>query len=229
MMAERILLVCTANECRSPYAESVLRSRLREAGVQGVVLDSAGIHVTPGRAMCATAAERLPDAQTSPAHRARALVPHDVEAADLILVAERRHRATIVRMSPAASARTFTLLEAAALGAASDPNGGPIAPIASIASGGSLGAFAARLHEARGLAGPIEMDIADAHFRRPRQHGRTLDRVEVAASAIADALLGREPIAPLSESVRRRWWSWLSRDGEIARDRQLPGADPYRL
>ncbi|MCG5530780.1 low molecular weight phosphotyrosine protein phosphatase [Halorhodospira halochloris] len=41
----RILLVCMGNICRSPTAEGVLRERLRQAGLQGVVeTDSAGTH-----------------------------------------------------------------------------------------------------------------------------------------------------------------------------------------
>ena len=206
-MADRILLVCTANECRSPYAGSVLHSILREGGVHAVALATAGTHVTPGLPMCEEAAERLPDLETNGAHRARPVEPEDIESAGLILVAERHHRATIVRMSPAASTRTFTLLEAAALSAIAPPDG------ASISSSGSVEAFAARLHETRGLAGAIELDIADGHHGSPRQHRRTLDGIEVAATGIANALLGREPAEPPRESPRPPWRTWLSRDG----------------
>ena len=211
MMADRILLVCTANECRSPYAGAVLHSLLREGGANGVDITTAGTHVRPGLPMCDDAAQRLPDLEAKATHRARNLVAEDVESASLILVAERRHRAAIVRISPTASARTFTLLEAAALGAASHLDG------VSIASGESLEAFAARLHGARGLAGVIELDIADGHHRTPRRHRRTLDGIEVAASAIANALLGREPAEAVHESLRRSWRSSrLSRDDESA-------------
>lgn len=41
----RILLVCMGNICRSPTAEGVLRERLRQVGLDGVVeTDSAGTH-----------------------------------------------------------------------------------------------------------------------------------------------------------------------------------------
>lgn len=209
-MADRILLVCTANECRSPYAQTVLHSMLREAGAQQVSIQSAGLKVTPGHPMCAEAAQRLPDSESNASHRARTLLAQDVESASLILVAQRRHRATIVRMSPAASARTFTLREAAALGVASRLHG------ASLASGASVEAFAARLHEARGLAGPIALDIADGHHGTPREHRRTLDGVSVAASAIANALLGRDQPELVHEDLWQSWRSrrpfWLSRD-----------------
>ncbi|MFE9258719.1 low molecular weight protein-tyrosine-phosphatase [Streptomyces sp. NPDC006879] len=42
-MAYRVCFVCTGNICRSPMAEAVFRARVREAGLDGlVVVDSAG-------------------------------------------------------------------------------------------------------------------------------------------------------------------------------------------
>ncbi|MEV0638076.1 low molecular weight protein-tyrosine-phosphatase [Streptomyces sp. NPDC050619] len=42
-MAYRVCFVCTGNICRSPMAESVFRTRIQEAGLDGlVVVDSAG-------------------------------------------------------------------------------------------------------------------------------------------------------------------------------------------
>ena len=38
----RICFVCSGNICRSPTAEVVLRAQLRAAGIEGVVVDSAG-------------------------------------------------------------------------------------------------------------------------------------------------------------------------------------------
>ena len=157
---------------------------LRAGGVRRVAIGSAGLRVTPGQPICTEVAERLAGLEVNPTHRTRSLRTQDVEGASLVLVAERRHRATIVRMSPRASARTFTLRVAAALCAASGLHA------ASSSSAASVEAFAARLHLARGLIGPIELDIADGHRGTPRQHRRTLDEVGAAASAIANAFLG---------------------------------------
>ncbi|HUG21119.1 low molecular weight protein-tyrosine-phosphatase [Piscinibacter sp.] len=44
MTARRVLMVCMGNICRSPTAEAVLRHKLREAGLDHVVVDSAGTH-----------------------------------------------------------------------------------------------------------------------------------------------------------------------------------------
>src|SRR5688500_4715452 len=41
----RVLMVCMGNICRSPTAEAVLRHKLRERGLDGLVeVDSAGTH-----------------------------------------------------------------------------------------------------------------------------------------------------------------------------------------
>lgn len=40
----RILFVCSANICRSPLAETILRYKLAERGIAGVEVDSAGVH-----------------------------------------------------------------------------------------------------------------------------------------------------------------------------------------
>ena len=39
----KVLFLCSANQCRSPLAESVLRSKLIERGLTDVAVDSAGI------------------------------------------------------------------------------------------------------------------------------------------------------------------------------------------
>lgn len=197
-MADRILLVCTANECRSPYAMSVLHSMLAAAGSREVAVVSAGFDVLPGHRICAEVARRSAALGVQPEHRARPLHTEDVESASLVLVAERRHRAAIVRMSPSASARTFTLTEAAALGTVRRHD-------APSAWDGSVEAFAARLHEARGLIPPIELDIADGHHGTPREHRRALDEVGASASAIANAMLGRQAAALASRRARPSW------------------------
>ena len=70
LMTDRILLVCDANVCRSPYAESVLHSLLSAAGVQRVAVASAGLDVAPGHPICVEAAERLAQRETIEVSRA---------------------------------------------------------------------------------------------------------------------------------------------------------------
>ena len=73
-------------------------------------------------------------------HRARVLEGHHIEQADLILTAEREHRAAVLAMSPRALRKTFTLRELAALVDGIEPGvargaGGRCVPHAKLGTG----------------------------------------------------------------------------------------------
>ncbi|RBY86137.1 low molecular weight phosphatase family protein [Blastococcus sp. TF02A-26] len=106
-----LLVVCTANVCRSPVAAALLASRLAEAGV---VVTSAGTRALDGEpvdppmaALLETAG--LPVGRTA----ARQLRPDLARGAALVLTMTREHRSAVVREAPAAVRRTFLLTEAA--------------------------------------------------------------------------------------------------------------------
>jgi protein-tyrosine phosphatase len=119
-MAEefRIVMVCTANICRSPMAEAMVRHALRAGGpdAAGVVVESAGVYghegspIAPGSAAALRALGIEDDG-----HRGRLLTPAIVGAADLVLTMEERHREAILAGSPEARDRTFALREFARL------------------------------------------------------------------------------------------------------------------
>jgi protein-tyrosine phosphatase len=121
----RLLVVCTANICRSPMAQSMLVHRLGPAWQ----VASAGTLARPGQPMTPMAAEVVA-ARGIPLveHRSRRLEPALVEAADLILTATREHRAAVVGMVPRALRRTVTLRELARLARL----GGPAASVAEL-------------------------------------------------------------------------------------------------
>lgn len=48
MKNKKILFVCTGNTCRSPMAELLLKSKLKNAGITGYRVKSAGINATLG-------------------------------------------------------------------------------------------------------------------------------------------------------------------------------------
>jgi len=90
----RICVVCSGNICRSPMGEVILRVMLEEEGLADrVVVDSAGTgdwHVgDPADPRTITALGRM--AYDGTAHRAGHLTATDVQARDLILVADRGH------------------------------------------------------------------------------------------------------------------------------------------
>jgi protein-tyrosine phosphatase len=115
----RILVVCTGNICRSPFAERLLRARLDErlgGAAATIEVSSAGTWGLVDEPMQAESAETLLRFGGNPdGFAARALTPEQIEAADLVLGLTREHRAKVVMMSPRASARTVTLREYARL------------------------------------------------------------------------------------------------------------------
>ncbi len=110
-MTARILVVCTANICRSPTAAGLLSARLGPS----VEVESRGTNAPAGAPMCTTS-EGWMAASGGPSgasHRSRLLELADIRAATLILAASPRHRAAVVGMRPSAQVRTFTLAQAA--------------------------------------------------------------------------------------------------------------------
>jgi len=107
----RVLLVCTANQFRSPLAEHLLRKSITDLGL-GWTIVSAGTQARPGLPINAWAGTYLrrrgivPDGWMS-----RRIQPDLVRWADLILVAEESHRRVVVTADPSAIRRTFLLLQ----------------------------------------------------------------------------------------------------------------------
>jgi protein-tyrosine phosphatase len=116
-----VLVVCSANVCRSPMAGAVLREVFAGAGLDDQVrVRTYGENATVGAQMCpemvARAKRRLRTGSLAQ-HLACQLVPERVEEADLVLTTDRGVRAIVIRSSPAAHPRTFTLRQARELAA----------------------------------------------------------------------------------------------------------------
>jgi protein-tyrosine phosphatase len=116
--AARVLVVCTANICRSPTAAGLLAERLGP----GVEVVSRGVRARPGAPMCARSADwlaaRRPDGGLfDEPHASAPLTLADVRAATVILTASPHHRSAVVALRPSAQVRTFTLAQAARIAA----------------------------------------------------------------------------------------------------------------
>ncbi|HWK21373.1 MAG TPA: low molecular weight phosphatase family protein [Microbacteriaceae bacterium] len=116
----RILVVCTGNICRSPFAERLLRDAFErlDATAQesewraAVDVSSAGTHAMVGRPIePAMAALVEVYGSASGQHAATQLDPELIARADLVLALTRGHRREVVRMLPSASRRVFALNE----------------------------------------------------------------------------------------------------------------------
>lgn len=114
-LRKRILVVCTANVCRSPYVASLLQHRIRVAGLDDrVSVESAGVQAQPGREIDPTIQAMLEERQIPSAQRyARAVLEDDLRKADLVLVMEETHRQLLFYRLPAALSKIFLLSELA--------------------------------------------------------------------------------------------------------------------
>jgi protein-tyrosine phosphatase len=103
----KLLFVCMGNICRSPTAEGVMRSLLREEGLEGEIeIDSAGTggwHAgDPPDARATAAAARRGIVLEGAARQIR---PADFETYDLLLAADRENLSVLREIAPSAQAR----------------------------------------------------------------------------------------------------------------------------
>lgn len=174
----RILLVCTGNVCRSPFAHLLLQQRLTQAGVAASVT-SAGTRALVGAPMDPRTADGLAArgvALAAPGQnsfRASDLTAEQVAAADLVLTATVEHRDRALRLAPRALKRCFTLREFA-----------QVAPRVAAATVADLVAGTAR---ARGAAhGPL--DIADPVDADPTAYNAVLAEIDEAVAVTTRAV-----------------------------------------
>jgi protein-tyrosine phosphatase len=178
----RVLLVCTANICRSPMAEAFLRDAFAARGLSATIASAgfleAGLPASDNTVK--VMAERGFDLR---AHRSRVVTPALARNADLILTMERRH-ARDVLLLPRTTPAVHTLkgfADAAAQVAAPVPANGNRAR--------NLRAWVGAVTEARpefALLGDGRADeVADPHGRSIRIHRRAADDIAAAVDAAA--------------------------------------------
>jgi protein-tyrosine phosphatase len=108
-----ILFVCTANICRSPMAEGVLRKFLANQGMQdGFEIDSVGTHdYQVGKAPFADAVESARKRGYNITHLvSRKIRPHDFDHFDFILGMDRSNIANLKTIAPTRCKQKIELL-----------------------------------------------------------------------------------------------------------------------
>ena len=199
--AGRLLVVCTANVCRSPLGQRTLEHALAGSSLGDVEVSSAGTRALEGEAMCPVSAEDLDPGDEAYAthHHARRLTRELVREADLIVTMEREQRSAAVQAAPGSQSKVFTLREMEALlGVLADRDGEPPT---------DLSALARALHSVRGLAPllpaepvkrhwwsrPTEpedpMTIIDGHGLSPEVHAAATDQVRATAARVGAAMV----------------------------------------
>lgn len=122
-----ILIVCTANQCRSPVAEEILRRQLAaHDGSRSWRIESAGTWATPARPAHAQMAKIAAEAGLDLSeHRARNVEELSLTDYDLILTMEQNHKEALQVEFPAARRRIYQLAEMVGMNYdVADPIGG---------------------------------------------------------------------------------------------------------
>lgn len=187
-----LVVVCTANICRSPLAEAMLaRAAEERLGPDAPVhVSSSGVHGLAGEEAAPLsleeAARRGLDLSR---HVARVTDELGVWRADLVLTMTERHRGRIVRMLPSVARSTFTIREFARLTSALKPVEGAL-PVRERVR------FVARLaHGARAyVARPSEReDVADPYGGPRAGYVETADELDALIRTVAPQLFGWRP------------------------------------
>jgi protein-tyrosine-phosphatase len=126
MSGPHILVVCTANICRSPVAEAVLRDKLQKADRSDWMVSSAGTWAEAGHAASSMSvtlmAERELDIQ---AHGSRAVTGQLMAQSDLVLCMETRHLEWLQQAFPEQKHKVYTIRQMVGQrGSVRDPYGG---------------------------------------------------------------------------------------------------------
>ena len=121
-MFRNILVICTANICRSPMAEALLRAKVPKSNIS-----SAGTHALSGREAATYTSQvmQLNGYDTS-THRARQATEAILKSADLILAIDASHVGWIVRNYPHLHGRVHKLGKWRSNVDVPDPYGGPM-------------------------------------------------------------------------------------------------------
>jgi sulfate adenylyltransferase len=172
----RVLFVCTANICRSPYLE--LRARQLLGADSGVEVSSAGTHGFVDEPVSDTMeAEFARFGTDTSTFGSRMLTAELVDRADLVLTAEAEHRARLLEDRPAAFRKTFTLGQFVASARTADPRLHGRALVEELAS--------------RRVPAAPEHDVADPYRRGPEAAARAAAQMEQLLEELVDRL--REP------------------------------------
>ncbi|WHH57537.1 low molecular weight protein arginine phosphatase [Petroclostridium sp. X23] len=107
-----ILFVCTGNTCRSSMAQVLFEEMVKDHGIEGIEVLSAGTSVFYPSGASEKAIQVMRDKGIDlTQHRAQQVTCEMIGQADLILTMTNNHRQALVTMCPEAADKIFTLKE----------------------------------------------------------------------------------------------------------------------
>lgn len=123
-----ILIVCTANICRSPVGEALLRQKLQEQGLQNWKVSSAGTWAMDGRRAAEFSQQLMAEKGLDiTEHRSRNIIADTLVDVDLVLCMEAGHAEALRAEFPALAHKIFMITEMRGRKySVNDPYGGPL-------------------------------------------------------------------------------------------------------
>lgn len=181
-MAEpfRLLVVCTANICRSVIAERMLGAEIAARGLAADV-ESCGLLFDGEPASAAVLAVLDEHGLDARDHRSRRFTPELLDGVDLVVTMERNHARELALSVAGASPRIHTLGALVRWLATHDRDERTPA---------ELVAAAAADRRSSDLLGSGSDEVDDPHGRSKRVHRRTAERLAELTSGLLDGLFG---------------------------------------
>lgn len=178
----RILVVCTANICRSVMAEHFLRRDAATLGLPGVEIASCGL-LFDGEPASTTVVEVLAERDLDAReHRSRKFTPEFLTGVDLVVTMERLHARELAVALEGASSRVHTLGSIVDwLKTTEGITGSPAERVAAFAAG----------RRPSDLLGSGPDEVPDPHGRSKRVHRKAADRLDGMCRALLEGLYDR--------------------------------------
>jgi protein-tyrosine phosphatase len=177
----RVLLVCTANICRSPMAEALFKRRAADRD-PSLVVRSAGLLEAGQPAAPGTQRALQLAGLDGSAHVSTKLTGDFAGKADLVLGMERRHVQEVALLAPTAFPRTFTLKELVRRGGETGPR----------AAGESIPEWLQRMQAGRTprdlLGSDTSDDVADPYGGEEEGYERTLREIDGLVARAVDLI-----------------------------------------
>jgi len=206
MESLQVLVMCTANVCRSPIAEQLMAQGFAEIGIDAR-FSSAGF-LESGRAIhnrsAAALASRGIDASQ---HMSTQIRPDLIAAADLVVVMEADHLRRLVGEDHSCFDKVFTLRELATR----------ISEVGARPDGESMADWLVRLNVGRApqdfLGTTTHLDVSDPIRSGDDGFSQSVDEIALLVGAVVAGADGRlvgpppAPVDPDARSGRRRFWS----------------------